>query len=199
MKKIYLIITLIWLSASPLFAQTPYLGEIRAISFNYAPHGWALCNGQLLPINQNQALFSILGTTYGGNGTTTFALPDLRGRVIVGQGPNKVIGQTGGTETTSLTLNNLPAHSHLEVVKVSSAPATQNVATPGASIAAPVEVVNGTSHPVMGYNTSAPNVSLAGTPTSTAGSASVTPVSNMQPTLGLNYIISLQGIFPSQN
>src|SRR3954454_18083876 len=95
-----------------------YIGEIRAFAFNFAPLGWAFCEGQLLPINQNQALFSLLGTTYGGDGRTTFALPDLRGRVPIssGQGPglqNYDLGQTGGEETVTLTGNQVGAHSHL--------------------------------------------------------------------------------------
>lgn len=198
MKKIYFLIVVLF-SVNSLIAQEHYIGEICVSPYGFAPQGWALCNGQILPINQNQALFSILGTTYGGNGVTTFALPDLRGRVVVGQGNGKVIGQASGAETTTMTLTNLPAHNHVEQVKVSSINATLNVATPGASLAAPVEVVNGNSHPVLGYNTTAPNVALSGTATTAAGSTTVTPINTMQPYIGLNYIICLQGIFPSQN
>src|SRR5580704_15922794 len=97
--------------------STPFLGMIITVGFNFAPRGWALCNGQLMPISQNTALFSLLGTTYGGNGTTTFALPNLQSRVPVhfGQGPGLspyVIGQSGGAETVALTINQLPAHTH---------------------------------------------------------------------------------------
>src|SRR5579875_811640 len=92
--------------------SNPFLAEIRICSFSFAPKGWALCNGQLLPINQNQALFSLLGTTYGGNGQTTFALPDLRGRVPLSSGSGFTLGQTGGAETVTLTVGNLPPHIH---------------------------------------------------------------------------------------
>ena len=98
---------------------TPFLGEVRIISFNFAPKGWALCNGQLLPINQNQALFSILGTTYGGNGQTNFALPDLRGRAPVHFGTSLVEGQMTGEEAHTLIMSEMPAHNHL--VSASSA------------------------------------------------------------------------------
>ena len=104
----------------------PFLGEIRLVGFNFAPVGWALCAGQILPINQNTALFSLLGTTYGGNGTTTFALPDLRGRAAVGfgQGPglsNYDLGQSTGTETVTLTVGHIAAHSHLVAANAASA------------------------------------------------------------------------------
>ena len=91
---------------------TPFLGEVRVVSFNFAPKGWALCNGQLLPINQNQALFSLLGTTYGGNGQTTFALPDLRGRMPMHMGAGHTQGERAGEQTHTLTLSEIPQHSH---------------------------------------------------------------------------------------
>src|SRR4051794_30570984 len=92
--------------------STPFLSEIKIMSFNFPPKGWALCNGQLLPINQNQALFSLLGTTYGGNGQTTFALPDLRGRVPIHRGKAHTLGETAGTETVTLTIQTMPQHLH---------------------------------------------------------------------------------------
>ena len=119
MKKsiIILVFLVSILNSSTIYAQDPYIGEIRLVAFNFAPQGWALCNGQILPISQNQALFVLLGTTYGGNGVTTFALPDLRGRAPIhaGQGPglsNYSLGQIGGTETNIMTVAQMPRHSH---------------------------------------------------------------------------------------
>jgi microcystin-dependent protein len=199
MKKIYIIIVIALLSTTKNFSQNAYLGEIRVFPFGFAPRFWAECNGQLLPISQNQALFSILGTTYGGNGQTNFALPDLRGRVIVGVGTNKTLGQSAGAETVALTAANLPIHTHSESIKVSTAAATNG--TPIASDAIGVakmtvgaEVLN-----VMGYNTTAPDTPLAGVPTTATGTASPTAVNKTQPGLPLVYCISLQGVFPSQN
>lgn len=199
MKKIYFIITVLFFSANSLFAQEHYIGEIRLSTYGFVPHGWMACNGQLLPIAQNQALFSILGTTYGGNGQTNFALPDLRGRVVVGSSNNMFLGQRAGAESTTLNLLNLPAHSHVENVMVSSSNATINVPTAGSSLATPVEVVNENQHSVLGYSTTSPNVTLSGTATTAAGSTTVTPINTMQPYIALSYIICLQGIFPSQN
>jgi microcystin-dependent protein len=167
----------------------PFLSEIRMFSFNFPPKGWAFCNGQFLPINQNQALFSLLGTTYGGNGQTTFALPDLRGRVPVhpGQGPglsSYSLGQAGGTETETLTVNQMPAHTH----NVSPA-ATNDVQTtnrPGNAVPARGGAYAGTGGEKM-----------AGTPSGQAGASQ--PHSNLQPHLALNYIIAIEGIFPSRN
>ena len=114
---------------------TPFMAEMRWVSFNFAPKGWAQCNGQFLPINQNQALFSLLGTTYGGNGQTTFALPDCRGRVSVGQGSENTLGQAGGQEFHTVTMSEMPAHNHFAKASTQTAnsafiqtasPASQN-------------------------------------------------------------------------
>ena len=163
---------------------TPYLGEIRLCSFNFAPKNWALCNGQLLPINTNQALFSLLGTTYGGNGQTTFALPDLRGRRPLHDGNGYTWGQSGGAEAHTLTLAEMPAHTHY--VRVQSAVGTQEAAAGGYVAASGVDLpfagsAQGTSQQLL---------------TSVGGSQAHM---NLPPYLVLNFIIALQGVFPSQN
>lgn len=172
---------------------TPYMSEIRIFSFNFAPRGWAQCNGQILPINQNQALFSILGTTYGGNGQTTFALPNLQGRVAIHTGNQHVLGVKGGEEVHTLTTDELASHTHL----VNATSLAANLATPTASSL----WASGVSE--AAYSSLATNgVNMGGTATndqlmsSTGGSQSH---SNMQPFLVVTYCIALQGIFPSPN
>ena len=167
---------------------SPYIGDIMLISFNFAPKNWALCNGQLLPINQNQALFSILGTNYGGDGRVTFALPDLRDRVAIhmGQGPglsNYSIGQRAGEQAHTLTLAELPAHTH--VARGSSA------AGSSASPAGMVAARNAAQIPQYGANVDA--IMAAGAISTVGGSQAHT---NMQPYLGLNFVIALVGYFP---
>lgn len=162
-----------------------FVGEIRMFGLNYAPRGWALCNGQLLAINQNQALFALLGTTYGGNGVTTFALPDLRGRVPVHVGNGIVLGQSAGEENHTLTQPEIPVHTHL----ISGSGATVSEASPAGSIwAASVE------NP---YKASAPDTTMNAASMGAAGGSQ--PHSNMQPYLTINYCIALEGIFPSRN
>ena len=166
--------------------STPYISEIKIFSFNYAPKGWAQCNGQLLPINQNQALFSLLGTTYGGNGQTTFALPDLRGRTPIHMGNSFSEGQVGGQEFHILTSTEMPAHNHQVVVSTNNADMESpagNLLAKGGSDALFTASQNGTQM-------SANFIANAG------GSQ---PHSNMQPYLTLNICIALQGIFPSRN
>jgi microcystin-dependent protein len=165
----------------------PFLGEIRLFAGNFAPNGWALCNGQIMSIAQNTALFSLLGTTYGGNGQTTFALPDLRGRVPVhaGQGPNLSnysLGQQGGVESVTLTTNHMPAHTH--TLNASSNDETTN--RPTNAVPAKGGVYDGTLNTTM-------NPGVVGN----AGGSQ--PHENLPPHLTLNYIIALQGIFPSRN
>jgi len=174
----------------------PFIGEIRMFAGNFAPRGWAFCQGQLLSIQQNTALFSILGTTYGGNGTTTFGLPDLRGRAPLsqGQGPglsNYTLGQMAGTENVSIQQNQMPTHTHS--ANCSSASADQP--SPGGNIwASPVD---GNRNPVTSYTGSAPNGTMSGAAIGQAGGGQ--PVSVIQPYLCVNFIIALQGIFPSRN
>jgi microcystin-dependent protein len=189
---IVLLLSLMVLPAIPALAQEPFLGEIDLVAFNFPPKGFALCNGQLIPINQNQALFALLGTTYGGNGQTTFALPDLRGRRAIGFGQgsglsNYTQGQTGGEESVSLTVGQLPAHTH--TAEASSAPGTSP--GPNANFWASQSQVFLYSNAPGGFTNMNPETIRS------AGSSQ--PHDNMPPYLVLNYIIALQGIFPSQN
>lgn len=174
-----------------------FIGEIIMFGGNFAPRNWAFCQGQLLAISQNQSLFSILGTTYGGDGRTTFGLPDLRGRVPIssGSGPglrNHTLGEKGGTETNQLVASNLPPIP----LKVSSADAAQSVATAGSSIATPGTVSGRTFTPSQGFNTSSPDVTLNGASVQGGSSA---PVNNIPPYQVINFIICLEGIYPSRS
>jgi len=162
----------------------PFLGEIKVISWNFPPKGWAFCNGQLLPINQNQALFSILGTTYGGDGRVNFALPNLQGRMPVHVGNGIVLGELGGETSHTLNISELPAHTHAPVGS-SAQPTSPSV---GGNLWAP-----NNSNPFAA--TANASMNPAGL-TNTGGSQ---PHENMSPYLVLNFIIALQGIFPSQN
>lgn len=165
--------------------STPFLAEIRMVAFPYAPKGWALCNGQLLPINQNQALFSILGTIYGGNGQTTFALPDLRGRSPVHPGSQVSLGQVGGEENHTLTVAEIPAHTHQAAGDANSA----SVASPTGNVWAASD-----NNP---FSSNAPDTAMNPASVGTAGSSQ--PHSNQQPYLAVNFVIAVQGIFPSRN
>jgi microcystin-dependent protein len=171
---------------------TPYLGQVKVVAFNFSPRGYAFCNGQILPINQNQALFSLLGTTYGGNGQTTFALPNLQSRTPIhsGQligGGNYALGQTGGEETHTLISSEMPTHTH-ELPGV-NLPATAG--GPGAN----AKFANAATNP---YRTGSAAVApmSAGSVAPTGGSQ---PHENRQPYLAINFIIALQGVFPSRN
>jgi microcystin-dependent protein len=178
----------------------PYLGQIIMVAFNYAPRGWALCNGSILSISQNQALFALLGTTYGGNGQTTFALPDLRGRLLIhpGQGPGLptyVLGEVAGLPTTTLSVNNLPPHNH--PILASSADGTQS--NPGNAFPAIANVIPERGADPIGVNaySSTANSTMASTMVGNAGGGQ--PFNNMPPYLAVNYIIATQGIFPSRS
>ncbi|HEY6044684.1 MAG TPA: tail fiber protein [Nitrosospira sp.] len=171
--------------------QSSFLGEIKLVSFNFAPKGWALCNGQLLPINQNQALFSLLGTTYGGNGQTTFALPDLRGRVPVHFGDGVTLGEKAGEQAHTLNASELPAHTHFIT-------GSNRVPVVGDTDAVPNPTgayFGRSSHPAYHSPASLTGM-LPQILTNTGGSQAH---NNMSPYLVLNFIINLQGIFPSQN
>jgi microcystin-dependent protein len=186
----------------------PFIGQIIMAGFNFAPRGYALCQGQILPIAQNTALFSLLGTQYGGNGQTTFALPDLRGRVPNGQGqgpglPNYTIGQQAGTPNNTLTVNQLPAHNHLATasgIQASTVKATVQTPANGAILGRGVDD-SGTVVPEIYLPAgTATNVTLGGPPTVTIGvTGGSQPFSIEQAYLTLNFSIALEGIFPSRN
>jgi len=173
----------------------PFLGQLMLVAFNYPPKGWAFCAGQILPINQNQALFALLGTTFGGNGVNTFALPDLRGRAAMGFGqgaglPNYNLGQVSGTESVTLIQSQLPTHTH----QLSGSTNVQSVASPAGNALA--ELTNQSNFNVYKAN---------GVPAGTLNPASVSnfggsqPHTNQAPYLTMNWVIALQGIFPSRN
>ncbi|MCZ8513241.1 tail fiber protein [Paenibacillus filicis] len=167
----------------------PFLGEIKLISFNFAPKGWALCDGQLMPINQNQALFSILGTTYGGDGRLNFGLPDLRGRVPVSAGNGIVLGEKQGEEAHTLNISELPAHTH----KISGSKAQAVSRT----VSGQVWGLTAASS----YNTLSALPAGDGvlSPAAVSNAGGSQPHINMQPYLTINFCIALQGIFPSPN
>ena len=167
----------------------PFLAEVRIVGFNFAPRGWAFCDGQILPINQNQSLYSLLGTTYGGDGRTSFALPDLRGRTPVHVDSTHPQGQKGGVEEVSLTVAEMPNHTH-EPRATGQTPA---VSTQSNNLLAPTASGRGAITPYGPPNNLTP---LAPGAISTVGGQAHT---NMQPSLALNFCIALQGLFPPRN
>ena len=169
---------------------TPFLSEIKLVSFNFPPKGWALCNGQLLPINQNQALFSLLGTTYGGNGQTNFALPNLRGQVPIGFGSGHSLGEAAGSTSATVNIQQLPTHIHN--ANGVNTPATSSDPT-GNFLASGSAAIGST------YTGPNPNNNLTAMyPASVSNAGGSQPHNNMMPYLVLNFIIALQGLFPSQ-
>lgn len=162
----------------------PYVGEIRLFAGNFAPAGWAYCNGALMPISEYETLFNLIGTTYGGDGQDTFALPDLQGRVPIHQGNGFVLAESGGVETVTLTQQQIPAHSH--PLLATTAPGTSN--TPAGNLLAQTSSVTA-------YINDVPSTPMAANAVSSVGGSQ--PHNNMQPFLALGYIISLYGIFPS--
>jgi|GraSoiStandDraft_35_1057300.scaffolds.fasta_scaffold448567_2 microcystin-dependent protein len=181
-------------------AITPFIGEVVMYAFNYPPKTWALCNGQFLPINQNQALFSILGTTYGGNGQTTFALPDLRGKVAMHTGSGHTLGEAGGQEVHTITMSEMPQHFHFmqafngnadsgaaAVPPTNNSFANNNFAVPA----------GGGSTPVNRYSNAAPTGTLL--PAAITNTGGSQPHENRQPYTVISFCIALQGVFPSRN
>ena len=168
----------------------PFIGEIRMFGGNFAPRGWSFCNGSILSIADNEALFFLLGTTYGGDGQTTFALPDLRGRAPVHQGAQFILGQKAGVEQVTLISNQLPLHSHQAT---------------GATVGDATTPLGNFWSTDAGGNVAAYHTTTAGGPDSTMAAAAIgqaggsQPHENMQPYLAINYIIALFGVFPSQN
>ena len=164
---------------------TPFLGENKIISWNYPPKGWAFCNGQFMAINQNQALFALLGTTYGGNGQTTFGLPDLRGRAAMHMGAGFIQGQNGGEEAHTLTFSEMPAHTH----GLQASTQNGNAQAPAGNFLA--RNTNNIYSPISNLTTLRP--------TSVTNVGGSQPHPNMQPYLTVNFIIALIGVFPSRN
>jgi microcystin-dependent protein len=163
----------------------PYVGEIRMFAGNFAPAGWMFCEGQLLPISENETLFQLIGTTYGGDGESTFALPDLRGRIPIHQGNSFILAETGGVEEITLTVSQIPAHSHPFLASVD----------PGTGANPQNNVVSRTDGTISLYLSDPPNVNMNPAAIGPVGGSQ--PHTNFQPYLCVDFIISLFGIFPS--
>jgi microcystin-dependent protein len=164
----------------------PYVGEIRMFAGNFAPAGWMFCEGQLLPISENETLFQLIGTTYGGDGQSTFALPDLRGRIPIHQGNGFILAETGGAEEITLTVSQIPAHSHAALGSTDSS----NSNSPTGNVPARVTIAG-----VFSYGTDAPIGPMSPQCIGPVGGSQ--PHTNFQPYLCVDFIISLFGIFPS--
>ena len=185
--------TLTW--TKPASAMDPFLGQIQMFGFNFAPRGWAKCDGQLLPISQYQALFSLLGTIYGGDGWTTFALPDLRGRAAIHMGhgsglSDRSIGSRSGSERVFLTINQIPSHNHTATAHATDE--TGNAETPGGNVWAKKTRDDD-------YRTGAPDVTMNAGAVTINNTGGGQAHDNMPPFLTVNYCIALQGVFPSRN
>jgi microcystin-dependent protein len=194
-RSLLLLIAVAFLICSPAAhaqATDAFIGQILMVSFQFAPRGWALCNGQILPIEQNQALFSLLGTTFGGDGIRTFALPDLRGRVPIHQGTDPatgtsfILGQTGGEEQVTLTISQIPTHTH----SLSAESAVGNSNNPSGN-------VWGAQSRLDVYSSSS-SADVAMSSSSISGTGGNLPHDNHSPYLTINYIIALTGVFPSR-
>jgi len=169
--------------------STPYFGEIRMFGGNFAPRGWAFCSGQLLPISQNDALFSLIGTTYGGDGQETFALPDLQGRIPIHQGSGFQLGQMGGTETVTLTAQQIPNHMH--------PPQCKSTAGELGSPQNAVWAASASNQQI--YSNAGPTSGISMNAAAMANDGGNQPHDNMMPFLAVSFIIALEGIYPSQN
>lgn len=177
----------------------PFLSEIKVVSFNFPPKGWALCNGQFLPINQNQALFALLGTTYGGNGQTTFALPNLRGRVPIHFGGSHNLGEAAGSTSVTINIQQLATHNHILRGQTEVMQPDDNAQNPAGRTLAGARTLlqGGTVVGVQLYGQASNLVAL--NPQAVSNTGGSQPHNNMMPYLVLNFIIALQGIFPSRN
>jgi microcystin-dependent protein len=177
--------------------STPFLTEIRIMSFNFAPKGWTMCNGQLLPINQNQAIFALLGTTYGGDGRVNFGLPDLRSRIPISMGSGHTLGERGGSESVTINISTMPGHIHAFAAQ--STDATQGPAgrTPTTASVAKASAAPLPATPVNVFGTGTPTTQFDPSAITNVGGSQ--PHQNIEPYLALNFCIALQGIFPSQN
>jgi microcystin-dependent protein len=203
MKKTLFLTLILILLAKPVFSQENFIGEIKIFAAGFEPRGWVQCNGQLMAINSNPALFSLLGIQYGGDGRTTFALPDLRGRVPIGQGTsatNKsyVIGDKGGSESVVLQAANMPEHSHTSQIQVNSQNATLAAPTATSSLATAGSLSGRVLRQNLNYNTATPDVTLQTITTSAVGNATSGPISIVKPSLPLIYCIALTGTWPSR-
>jgi microcystin-dependent protein len=166
----------------------PFLGEIKLVPFNFMPFGFAFCDGRILSISQNTALFSLIGTTYGGDGISTFALPDLRSRVAVHTGPNNPQGEVSGSENVTVNMNQMPAHVH-----------NFNVHSASGTVNGPSNQFPGSASAGLGDVYAAPPTNVTMNPNSLSSTGGTQPHSNIQPYLVLNYVIALQGIYPTRN
>jgi microcystin-dependent protein len=177
-----------------------YMAVIKLFGFNWAPKNWMLCSGQIIGISQNSALFALLGTTYGGNGTSTFALPNIQGRTVVGQGtgagiPNKIVGEMSGTESITILSTQMPQHTHL--LAANTGAGTTGVPTNGILSASPKNGSGPSAVSLNTYTSNSPDTTLSPQTIGFAGGSQ--PISIMQPYIALNYSICLYGIFPSRN
>ena len=180
-------------------SNQPFIGDIQAFPFGYAPQGWLPCNGQMLQVNQNQALYAVLGVTYGGNGQTTFALPDLRGRIPVHDGANGIVqGSLGGEATHQLSVAEMPAHLHaLRADATANATTNNAVPVPGNALGQSVSVpTRGAATPLNIYNTAPTTVATAAGLANAGGNQAH---ENRQPFLALNFCIAVQGNYPTRN
>lgn len=166
----------------------PYVGEVRMFAGNFAPAGWMFCEGQLLPISENETLFNLIGTTFGGDGQSTFALPDLRGRIPIHQGNGFILAETGGAEEITLTVPQIPAHAHPALASTSNAASADPTSNVGGRV---------TAASVFPYGTDQPFQPLSPSAISSVGGSQ--PHTNFQPYLCVNFILSLFGIFPPPN
>ena len=195
--KIKLSILLIALAFAFSIKSQPMVGEIRMFAGNYPPNGWAFCDGSLISISENDVLFTLIGTTYGGDGQNTFALPDFRGRAPISVSPQNSMGEMGGTETVTLTGTQIPAHRH--PMQVANVPGIINIPSPGVmpAKAADIEFPGGTKQ-VMTYAKDNAGGKITVNPQSVSVDGQSYPHNNMKPYVGINYIICLEGIYPTR-